>query len=202
MLNQHKEAFYKAAHQLNCWIGLREPNDLSDKWIGKPGYTAKGVSCKAKTADNPSFKYSGLVVDPMICPEAFKMLSLHDAKEKWMKFAPGGKLPAGFTREATGYEKGLVKHFGKAIHADFDQMAICVADKDGKMGNTSGEQQKQLFAEVEKTLNREFRTPMIKHGAEFMYTEGVGARESESVYWFGPNRKFQLGHSSMPKGGH
>ena len=202
MLSQHKDIFYAVAQQVHCWIGLREPNELSDKWIGKPGYIAKAANCKAKTADNPPFAFSGLVVDPMLCPEAFKMLTLQDAKEKWAKFAPANRLPPGFTREISGREKGLVKYNGNAIHADFDLMQVCNAGADDKMVFTTEEDEKRLFKEVEHLLNSRFRPPMIQHGSEFMYKEAVGARESEAVYYFGPNRKFQVGHSSMPKMGH
>ena len=35
-----------------------------------------------------------------------------------------------------------------------------------------------------------------------MWTGGVGARELEWVFWFGPGRRFHRGPSSMPRGSH
>src|SRR4051794_32480819 len=94
MKPEHKEIFFKAADQFNCWIGLREPNKLADKWIGKPGFRPKGINCSAKTADNDFHKFSGLVIDPFLSPDAFKPATLNEAKEKWTtKFLVGNKLP-------------------------------------------------------------------------------------------------------------
>jgi len=44
-----------------------------------------------------------------------------------------------------------------------------------------------------------FNTKMIQHVSEFMYKDGVGSRETEQVYFFGPKRRFKLSYSSMPK---
>lgn len=199
MLPQHKEIFFAVAQQLNCWIGLREPNDLADQWIGKPGFVPKGVSCKAKTSDSAGFQFAGLVTDPTLCPEAFQQKTIEDAREKWKSFAGNNQLPGGYTCEKNGREKGLVKYHGNAIHADYDLMAVCNAGADGEIGYTTEEDQKGLFTRVERLLNMRFNTKMIQHGSEFMYKDGVGARETESVYFFGPNRKFKLSYSSMPK---
>ena len=43
---------------------------------------------------------------------------------------------------------------------------------------------------------------MVQYPTEFMWDQGVGAREFEYVLWFGPGRRFNRGASSMPKGGH
>lgn len=94
---------------MNCWIGLREPNDLADKWIGKPGYLPKGVACQAKTSDNAGFGFSGLVVNPLLCPKAFKQSTLQEAREKWNGFAANNQLPAGVTCENEGREKAVLK---------------------------------------------------------------------------------------------
>jgi hypothetical protein len=199
MLPQHKEAFFGVANQLKCWIGLREPNELSDRWIGRPGYTPKSVHCKAKTADNRFHPWAGLVVNPNVCTDAFHHSTLADAIDKWQKFTDGNRLPGGFTCDESGSEKGLVKSRGAAIHADFDLMVVCKADSSGAMAYTSPEEQTELSEQVGKLLNQRFGSPMIQHGSEFSWTGGVGARESENVLFFGPNRRFQLGKSSMPK---
>lgn len=203
MLAHHKNAFYDVADKLNCWIGLREPNELSDRWIGQPRHTPKPVSCKAKSADNPSFRHAGLVVDPTLCPEAFLPASLADARDKWnQKFAIGGRLPLGYTCLTTGPEKGLVRLHGSAIHADFDLMTVTLAGTDGGMAFTTREQMQALMMKVQPLLNSLLGSPMIQHGPEFDYMGNkdhrVGARPSEQVWFFGPKRRFIQSQSSMP----
>lgn len=199
----HKEAFFYAADRFTCWIGLREPNPLADKWIGRAGYTPKGASCKAKTADNPAHRFGGLVVDPVLCPDAFTPASRRAATETWNhKFLMGGRLPAGYTRSESGPETGLVKHNGAAIYADFDLMAINKSNSEGEFLPTSAAEQRQLFDGVANVLNQRLGAQLIQHGAEFMWDGGVGARAFEYVLWFGPGHRFNRGPSSMPKGGH
>ena len=41
MRPDHKEAFFRVANDVSCWIGLREPNPLTDKWIGRAQHTPK-----------------------------------------------------------------------------------------------------------------------------------------------------------------
>jgi hypothetical protein len=196
------DVFYKAAEECTCWIGVREPNPLSDKWIGRAGYVPKGVNCKAKTSDNPTFALAGLIVDPTMRPEAFKRETLATAVDTWNKFLVGDRLPGGFTCVATGPERGLVKYHGAAIFADYDLMAISRSNEKGEMLFTTPAQQEELFAKVEPLLRQGLRVPMIQHGTEFMWAGGVGAREFEWVLWFGPGRRLNRGPSSMPKTGH
>ena len=92
-----------------------------------------------------------------------------------------------------------MKYNGCAIHADYDLMVVCNASADGEIGFTTKEEQRSLFTKAESMLNMRFHSQMIQHGSEFMYEEGVGARETEQVYFFGPGRRFKLGHSSMPR---
>jgi hypothetical protein len=194
---------FDAAQKFSCWIGLREPNDLSAKWIGLRGYTPKGEDCKAKTADNPAHKFAGLVVDPKLCPAAFKTGTVATAVETWEeKFLVNGRLPGGYARAEGGPEIGLVRFNGLAIYADFDLMAICNSNVKGEFLPTTNADEEKLFAQVEPVLNRGFGAKLIQHGAEFMWEGGVGARELEYVLWFGPGQKFKRDVSSMPKGGH
>ena len=203
MLQWHKDIFFDAAQQFGCWIGLREPNELSDRWIGKAGYRPKGEECKAKSSDNENFRFAGLVVDPILCPDAFSPETLEAAVESWKKkFLVAGKLPPGFSRMESGPEKGLVRQQGQAIHADFDLMAINRSNERGEHLFTTNAEEKALFSRVEGYLNTRFGSPLIQHGSEFMWSGGVGARESEYVLWFGPGRRLKRSHSSMPKGGH
>ena len=203
MHSQHKTVLWDVAQRHTCWIGLREPNPLSDKWIGRPGGVPKPLSCKGKTADNSTFPFAGLVVNPLLCPQAFTPASLGAATEAWKnKFLEkGGRLPAGYTCVEDGPEKGLVKLRGSYLFADFDLMSLVRATEDGKFLFTSEEELKDLFVAVQLELNRGLRVPMIQHSVEFLYKE-VGAREFEYVLWFGPGRRFNRWPSSMPKGGH
>jgi hypothetical protein len=198
MREAHKAVFFDTAQQFTCWIGLREPNALADQWIGRHGYTPKGEACKAKTADNPHHRFGGLVVDPTLCAEAFA--SRTEAEATWRdKFLVGGRLPAGFVRIESGPQKGLVKHNGKFIHADFDLMALVRSNQRGEFVATSSDEQKELFDAVVPVLHRGLGAPMIQHGAEFMWRDDVGARASEFVLWFGPGRRINRWPSSMPR---
>jgi hypothetical protein len=203
MRQQHKDVLFRVAQEFLCWIGVREPNELSDKWIGVAGYGPKGLDCKAKTADNPAFRFAGLVVDPTLCPEAFTRDTRAAAVETWnTRFLKHGRVPAGFICARTGAERGLVKRNGRAIHADFDLMTIGKSSENGEHLFTTNDEEDQLFDLVKPALDRGFGVPLVQHGSEFMYREGVGAREMEYVLWFGPGRRFKRQPSSMPKGGH
>jgi len=203
MRQQHKDVLFDVAGQFTCWIGVREPNELSDRWIGVAGFTPKGLDCKAKTADNPSFRFAGLVVDPTQCPEAFTRDTLVAAVETWNgKFLEHGRMPSGFTCANNGPERGLVKRNGRAIYADFDLMTIGRSNANGDHLFTTNAEEEELFGLVKPALDRGFGVELVQHGSEFMYRYGVGARELEYVLWFGPGRRFKRQLSSMPKGGH
>lgn len=203
MREEHRDVLFKTAEKCGCWIGGREPNSLADNWTGKTGYGPKGLDCKAKTADNPSFRFAGLVVDPTQRPEAFKKETLAEAREKWTKkFLRGGRVPPGFTCAQTGPERGLVKCKGSAIYADYDLLAISRSNERGERLFTDQAQQAALYAKVEPLLREGFGVPLVQHPTEFMWDQGVGAREFEWVLWFGPGRRFNRWPSSMPKAGH
>ncbi len=188
--------FFTAAQQCTCWIGLREPNALSEKWIGKPGFVPKSEACKAKSADNPRHKFAGLIVDPILCPDAY--LASPEAEKTWrQKFAIGGRLPANFSRAESGPEKGLVKERGSAIYADFDLMALSKSNAEGEFLFTSLDEQKELYRNVEPILNRGLGAKLIQHPAEFMWEKGIGVRVSENILWFGPGRRTHFGISSI-----
>jgi len=198
MLTQHKEAFFQAAQQFKCWIGLREPNPLAERWIGRSGFRPKGENCKAKTADNPTHRWAGLVVSPVLMPDAFMQDSLQasvfQALEKWKDFLQLGRLPIGFTCSDSGLEKGVVRQNGQAIFADYDLMTIVRSDEKGSYLFTSDANELVLMKQVIPRINQLIGIEMIQHGP--------GARASERVLYFGPGRRFELGLSSMPKKGH
>ena len=203
MIEKHKDAFFEAAQKHTCWIALREPNPLSDKWVGTPGGIPKSMDCKAKSADNPAYRFSGLVVDPMTAPQGFRTDTLSAAQKTWKeKFLKAGRLPGGFSITERGPDRGVVLQNGCRIFADYDLMLINRTNANGDFLFTSEEEQKELFDKVAPEINKALKVPMIQHGAEFMWKGGVGARESESVFFFGPGRRFRVERSSMPAGGH
>lgn len=192
---QYKKVFFDVAHQYTCWIGLREPNPLSLPWVGQPGYGPKPETCKAKSADKQGHRYAGLVVNPKSCRDAFTARTLQLAIDTWdHKFAPGGRVPSPY--QLIG---DLVKLNNCAIHADFDLMAIVRSNAGGDFLDTPMMIQEELFRVVKPALNNGLGSPMIQHGAEFMWDKGVGARASEFVLWFGPGRRFRQSMSSMPQ---
>ena len=86
----------EAAKFYDVYILVRRTNTESVQYIGRQGYRAKRLDCKAKTADfsvriAEGFKeVAGLVVDPTIegFERAFKPGKLIEAKEEWKKFKP------------------------------------------------------------------------------------------------------------------
>jgi len=86
MLAQHRHAFFKVAIKHNCWIGLRDPNPLSDPWIGEPKCYPKPITCKAKTCDLPGKPFSGLVVCPWRRADHFTDDRREKARAIWEDF--------------------------------------------------------------------------------------------------------------------
>ena len=197
MRAEHRDVFFRVAEKHACIIGVREPNPLADRWIGRAGCVPKSVRCKAKTADNHSFEFAGLVTSPELRPDAFTSATLPAAQKSWRDFARHGQLPVGFSVTSEGRERGLVRERGQLIHADYDLMAIVRSDAKGAFQATTEQQQRDLFNAVYGELNAALGSAMIQHGAEFMWNEGVGARAREHVFWFGPKRTLRIGHSSM-----
>jgi len=86
----------EAAKFYEVYILVRRTNTQSIQYIGRPGYVAKRLDCKAKTADfsvrlPEGFKeVAGLVVDPTLegFHRAFNPGKLIEAKEEWKKFKP------------------------------------------------------------------------------------------------------------------
>lgn len=195
----HLSAFKQAADRNCCWIGLREPNQTANYWIGREGCIPKNRYVKAKTADAPGHPLAGLVVDPHQNPAAFKKSTLPRAYEKWDDFIK--ELPHGIsiTSDRNGKRHGLVLLNGKAIHADYDLMFLIRSNEQGDWLNTSQLEQARLYQKVSKFINTSIRTPMIQHGTEFMYKKGVGAAEAEIVHCFGPGGRVTILNSSMPK---
>ena len=77
MKASHAKAFLGAAKLYDVHILVRRTNWMSLRYIGEPGFVAKRLDCKAKTADldylHPRFgliECAGLVVDPSITGDA------------------------------------------------------------------------------------------------------------------------------------
>lgn len=203
MLAQHREAFFQTAQKFTCWIALREPNALAERWIGRNCYRPKSEHCKAKTADNSAHRFGGLVVNPLLVPEAFLLQSRPDAVTKWKQFLASAPASQGFSWAETGLEKGIVRQKGGAIFADYDLMTIIKSNQAGDYLFTTNADELVLMRLVIPEINRRIGLDMIQHGPEFdPGFNGLGAREREFVLYFGPGNRFQTGLSSMPKSGH
>jgi hypothetical protein len=220
MLESHRRIFFEVAQKHTCWIGLREPNALSDQWIDRPGFrpphdvpdaVSKGSNCAAKTADNPDHPLAGLVVSPVAVPNAFLPGSLRRALDAWNEFAPVGQPRNGFTVDKDGKWAGCVRISGRLIHSDYDLMTICRGDQNGGFvamnhlrapgptnHSAAREELEQLSEVVIRDLNAKFQFCMVQHGPEFLYN-GVGAKPLEYCYWFGPGNRFEVSLSSMNK---
>ncbi|WP_225000345.1 CyaA/EF/ExoY family adenylyl cyclase toxin [Cesiribacter sp. SM1] len=137
MIPQHKQIFFTAADHLNCYIGLRKPNDEADQWITKEGYIPKGMEVKAKSAK--AGKYAGLVVNPYLRKDAFTdEKDWARAKKSWDEFTKNG-LPKGYSYPTNGDDVGVLKKEGKGIHADYDLMFVNLADKEAKYATPAPE---------------------------------------------------------------
>jgi hypothetical protein len=91
MPSKHVEAFKRAAGHFQVWILVRRGNKESKQWIGETGYIPKMLDCKAKTAEidvNGKKSTAGLVVSPILFPEAFGKVKLKKALDEWTKFEP------------------------------------------------------------------------------------------------------------------
>ena len=196
MIEQHRDVFSDVTDRESCWIGVRYPNPLADHWILTPGCMAKPLWCKAKTADRTGHDWGGLVVSPVIVPDAFEEQSRLKALQVWRDVLNLGRLSPGFTMDEKGPEAGLLKIGGRKVHADYDLMALLLADRNGRKLTTSKKKASHLFQKIKVKLNLGFGRRMIMHGSEFVFA-GMGAADQESVIWFGPNEKIEMSHSTL-----
>lgn len=199
MLEAHRRAFLHVAQARACWIGVREPNPMADRWIAGGTCVPKSEACKAKTADNPTFPYAGLVVDPTTRSEAFQRATLPRAMEKWGEFLKVGRPPAGFSIVEEGPERGLVRFRGRRIMADYDLMALLKSNAAGERLYTDKSEIPDLIRRVVPAVNQALGIDMVQHGPEFdPGFKYLGAAPREWVLWFGPGRRVERHESSMP----
>jgi len=137
----------EAAKFHQVYILVRRTNPKSIQYIGSPGYVAKRLDCKAKTADKPvtlsgglQKEVAGLVVDPTLegFHAAFKPGKLIEAQEEWRKFKPlvapamltaDGKLAYTYMPKGKYYAVQLDKnhkHYGCVM---FSQSSLLSAAK-------------------------------------------------------------------------
>jgi len=106
--------FCMVARKYNVYILVRQTNEESLQYVGKPGYYPKPASIKAKTADrNPlPFSYqkdgkrataqhrvAGLVPHPWFQPSAYEGTKSGKARDYWLDtmdiaLSPGSNIPA------------------------------------------------------------------------------------------------------------
>lgn len=218
MIPKHREAFLKAAKDNQCWIWLRAPNRLAERWIGKDGYIPKPTECKAKTADNPDHRFGGLVVNPYDEPEAFSDRARTDAEDKWREFTISEHFRPQLDVVEDGPDRGLVRKFGKFIYSDYDLMTILPATPDGlptytpsqiEVRSLDGNQRRWINNPIEedfekkviREINEAIGIKMIQHGSEFMW-DGVGTKAIESVLVFGPQGQLKDYTSVMGQAGY
>src|SRR4051794_5204139 len=124
MRPQDKVIFSAAARHLRAWVLVRGTNSSSLPYINRPGYTPKGIDCKAKTVDFGPL--AGLVADPTKRPQDFKASKLADAEHCWEVFAKQqGKLtadskPYSVVTDRAAPDYGAIKDKGKYVHGDYD----------------------------------------------------------------------------------
>ena len=213
-----KYAFWEAAEKHSCWISLRRPNESAFQWIGQGNYIGKPASCGAKTADNGVHPFAGLVVDPRICPTAYK--DQLEAIKKWNDAFPNG-LPFHFWVNTFPEHKGKLMYSGDPkypkgafLHADFDLMSIVPVKKDGskiaysghipepkkgrKLPDYQGDALKleRLGKRIQSTINALVGSIVVQHGPEFLYWD-IGAAPSEYLLWFGPRGECEVRQSSF-----
>lgn len=152
MLRDHVTVFARAAAWYKVYILVRRTNPESLQYIGRKGYAAKPIDCKAKTADcnvtvnGVRAEIAGLVVDPqLVGAGAFGSTRKYaEAMKEWGKFrshlAPAGHayVPPDQPYDVQGdpsqphfgavctYGSGGLRH-PKArifIHGDYDLFAI------------------------------------------------------------------------------
>jgi hypothetical protein len=113
MRGKDVRSFCMVAQKYNVYILVRQTNEASLEYVGKPGYYPKPAAIKAKTADNnpPPYtlsvsgptrnaqhKIAGLVPHPWFQPKVFNSNKLLKAQDFWLEtldiaLSPGSNIP-------------------------------------------------------------------------------------------------------------
>lgn len=191
-----KIVFSEAAHHFNVWLLVRRTNPKSLPYIGKSGYVAKRIDCKAKTADLDSdgFQTAGLVVDASIHPHAFKSGKGAKALGEWDSFARqqgiSEKNEGRYTvdRDKKSRHYGCVLFDGKYIHGDYDLYDIILAEQPRRnlaavevlhgVPHMRGAKLHEVMAYINERIGAE----VVRHGGEMQYAD----HSEQSIDAFGP----------------
>ena len=191
MRPQDKSVFLEAAGKFQVWILVRRTNVASLQYIGRAGYTPKRIDCKAKTADlnSKNFQLAGLVVSPIIHPNAFKPSKTQKAREAWeaMNQLIGSTYSVEMNANSRHY--GGLKLGNCYIHGDYDLYDIIditqahrnLALVETLLGQPHRRGPKVLA--VEEFVNAKIGSPMIQHGGEAQYAD----HSEQAIDAFGPN---------------
>ncbi len=152
MLKAHMAAFFSVAKDKHVWIGLREPNPLSERHIGQSIGTflchPKPANCGAKTVKVAHHPLCGLVADPYHpkCGAAAFGGNLIAAKMDWVQFRQTDAFSKHFRVVDSGAHAGALMMLASNpsnsakslcfLHSDYDLMAIVPADSNGRMIST------------------------------------------------------------------
>jgi hypothetical protein len=210
MRPQDRDVFFAAADHFQVWILVRRTKPAACLYVCKPGFYAKPIDCKAKTADRDlgQYRLAGLVTDPTRHPSAFDPVKLPEAQEKWKEFIQfiGGPLfaynkgPKSGETGRRGYNLDLnprSAHFGCVtlnrlyLHGDYDLYDII--DPKNPRDNTATEEIRfrvrdmvsPLVPPVRDWINGRIGEEVVHHGAEMQF--GGGHRE-QTVDGFLPKK--------------
>ena len=188
----------KAANKFEKCPVVRISNPESRKFIGKPGYQPKELTCKAKTAhfdvvkDGRAYQTAGLVVDPTIHPEAFR--EPEKAIQEWeaakVKFEQHGYR---VSVDQTSRHYGCLQHNGEHIHSDLDLFDLVDMKRPranlAVAGTLHGEDHFHgpAFTRVRDFVNREAGADLIQHGAQAQ-AAGMKLRHDDELWAFPPNQ--------------
>jgi hypothetical protein len=207
-------AVQQAADRLKAWIVTRKTNEESFQYVGRPGYAAKEITCKPKTADRNNqvpwakdvrvMQTAGLVASPKLCPTAFSSAAkLNKALEIWKMFEREY-----LKDDSSGYAVNLREnsaHFGclmknhRFVHGDLD--LFDVIKPSSATGERSFEEKVALETNVYTALarlagnliNNILHCEMVLHGAQAQHDE-YGTWDDKGVQVFAPDgRTFELG---------
>ncbi|MEX0792947.1 MAG: hypothetical protein WD045_07395, partial [Pirellulaceae bacterium] len=193
MRPQDKQVFLEATHTLGLWILVRRTNPASLRYIGLPGYQPKPLDCKPKTADRDvgNARLAGLVVDPVLCPQAFSATKLVDATDKWKRYSPPMLRSGRYSvdnKDPRSPTYGLLRLGRDALHGDYDLYDIIdpaqaqrnLAAVETLLGQPH--RRGAFFTKVQSFVNTRIGVPMIQHGGEMQYAD----HSEQSIDAFGP----------------
>jgi hypothetical protein len=193
MRDVDKVIFKAAAQSLRAWILVRRSNPESLKYIGKPGFTPKPFSCKAKTAkfDVQKYKVAGLVVNPHLLISAFPGDSSASAIKNWKHTAtlvhsdPQAASRGLFVIQDTASPHyGCLTIDGKLVHGDYDlydvvnvkykRSNLALVETIEVAPNVDMVHLKgYLVDSVAKYVNDRIGVPMVQHGGEAQFAPRI-----------------------------